>query len=391
MTTETITDEDCAEIKDWSDFNINIDLLRGIYNYGFETPSEIQKKTFYPIKNGKDIIAQAQSGSGKTGAFSVGTLQRIDTSKNKLQGLIIAPTRELAKQIYSVIVSLGASIPGLRIKTIIGGTSIQQDVSEIKSSCPHIVVGCAGRIFDMIRRKYLNVQDVKIFVLDEADEMLSYGFKDQIYNIFQYFNDDVQVALFSATIPDEVLSLSEKFMRDPVKITVKTEDLTLECIEQTFVPVHNDFAKFEMLKTLFSIISVSQCIIYCNSVKRVSDLFEAMTNDGFSVCAIHSSMDKNERDQTFTAFRKGNFRVLISSNITARGIDVQQVSTAINFDIPNCTSTYLHRIGRSGRWGRKGRAINFVTRKDIFMMRKIESHFKIQIQELPVNLGNISY
>jgi translation initiation factor 4A len=274
---------------------------------------------------------------------------------------------------------------GLKIKTMIGGTSIQEDAAEIKNDCPHIIVGCAGRIFDMIKRRFINIYKVKLFILDEADEMLASGFKDQIYNIFQYFNTDIQVALFSATMPPEMLTLTEKFMRDPVRIIVSPEKLTLECIEQYFVAMPDDYAKFFTLKDLFSVISINQCIIYCNSVKRVMDLYAAMTNDGFSVCAIHSSMDKSERDKTFLSFRNGGFRVLISSNVTARGIDIQQVSTVINFDIPKCTSTYLHRIGRSGRWGRKGCAINFVTKRDIYSMRNIEEHFKINIQELPMD------
>uniref|UniRef100_A0A6C0B6F0 Helicase n=1 Tax=viral metagenome TaxID=1070528 RepID=A0A6C0B6F0_9ZZZZ len=375
------------EFNKWDDFEIKTDLLRGIYTYGFENPSAIQKKTFPHIKSGRDIIAQAQSGSGKTGAFTIGLLERIDINDKSIQGLIIVPTHELANQISTVITSIGSIMKGLVIKTMVGGTSIQESAAEIKSDCPHIVVGCAGRIFDMVKRRHIILSSVKLFILDEADEMLSRGFKDQIYNIFQYFDKNIQVALFSATIPPEILLLTDKFMRDPVKITVKAEDLTLECIEQFFLAIYDDFAKFDMLKKLFSIISISQCIIYCNSVKRVTDLYDAMTTDGFSVCQIHSSIDKSEREKTFKSFRGGNFRVLISSNVTARGIDIQQVSTVINFDIPKDTSTYLHRIGRSGRWGRKGCAINFVTKRDIFNMRKIEEHFKINIKELPIDYG----
>ena len=375
------------ESKTWDDFDMKTDLLRGVFTYGFEHPSAIQKKTFPHIKAGKDIIAQAQSGSGKTGAFTIGLLERIDVTEKNLQGLVIAPTHELANQISNVICSIGSIMKGLTVKTIVGGTSIQESAAELKADCPHIIVGCAGRIFDMVKRRYINLSSVKLFVLDEADEMLSRGFKDQIYNIFQCFGKDIQVALFSATIPPEILLLTEKFMRDPVKITVKAEDLTLECIEQFFLAIYDDFAKFDMLKRLFSIISINQCIIYCNSVKRVTDLYGAMTADGFSVCQIHSSMDKAEREKTFKAFRGGNYRVLISSNVTARGIDIQQVSTVINFDIPKDTSTYLHRIGRSGRWGRKGCAINFVTKRDIFNMRKIEEHFNINIKELPLDYG----
>lgn len=377
------TNLDIKTINAWDDFELKDDLLRGIYAYGFENPSEIQKKAILPILSKRDTIAQAQSGTGKTGAFSISTLQRIDVTKKELQGLIIAPTHELAKQISMVISSIGTSMEGLNIKTMIGGTSVQQDIADMNENPPHIIVGCAGRIYDMIRRKNINVNTVKLFVLDEADEMLSGAFKDQIYNIFQYFNSNIQVAIFSATMPEEILTLSNKFMRDPIKITMKKEELNLEGIQQYFIAIQNDFYKFEMLKQLFTMISVNQCIIYCNSVKRVIDLHRAMSDEGFSVCAIHSSMDKVERDNTFRNFRSGGYRVLISSNITARGIDVQQVATVINFDITNCVHTYLHRIGRSGRWGRKGVAINFITKRDIGYMRNIEEHYKISINELP--------
>jgi len=370
-------------INTWDDFELKDCLLRGIYSYGFENPSEIQKKAILPIISGNDTIAQAQSGTGKTGAFSISTLQRIDVTKKELQGLIIAPTHELAKQISGVIGSIGNSMEGLVIKTMIGGTSVQQDISDMNEKPPHVIVGCAGRIYDMIRRKNINVNTVKLFVLDEADEMLSGAFKEQIYNIFQHFNSNIQVAIFSATMPEEILTLSNKFMRNPIKITMKKEELNLEGIQQYFIAIQNDFYKFETLKQLFTMISVNQCIIYCNSVKRVIDLHRAMSDEGFSVCAIHSSMDKVERDNTFRNFRSGGYRVLISSNITARGIDVQQVATVINFDITNCVHTYLHRIGRSGRWGRKGLAINFVTKRDIGYMRNIEEHYNISINELP--------
>jgi len=377
------TNNDIKTINTWDDFELKDDLLRGIYAYGFENPSEIQKKAILPIISGRDTIAQAQSGTGKTGAFSISTLQRIDINKKELQGLIIAPTHELAKQISTVIGSIGNSMEGLNIKTMIGGTSVQQDIADMNENPPHVIVGCAGRIYDMIRRKNINANTIKMFVLDEADEMLSGAFKDQIYNIFQHFNSNIQVAIFSATMPEEILTLSNKFMRDPVKITMKKEELNLEGIQQYFIAIQNDFYKFEMLKQIFTMISVNQCIIYCNSVKRVIDLHRAMSDEGFSVCAIHSSMDKGERDNTFRNFRTGGYRVLISSNITARGIDVQQVATVINFDITNCVHTYLHRIGRSGRWGRKGLAINFVTKRDIGYMHNIEEHYKISINELP--------
>jgi len=378
--------EEITEIKNWEDLNIKEDLLRGIFSYGFEEPSEIQRKAILPVINGRDLIAQAQSGSGKTGTFSIGTLQVINTNEKTTQAIILAPTHELAKQISAVISGIGSFMINLNVKTLIGGTSVQDDANDIRDNPPHIIVGCAGRVYDMLKRKYLNVRDLKLFVLDEADEMLSKGFKEQIYNIFQFFNENIQVALFSATIPNDILSLTKKFMRNPVKIIVKNEELNLACIQQYFVAVYNDHAKYDMLKQLFSVISVNQSIIYCNSVKRVIDLQRAMTEEGFSVCSIHSNMEKTERDAMFKSFRSGNYRVLISSNVTARGIDIQQVSTVINFDVPKCVHNYLHRIGRSGRWGRKGLAINFVTKRDIGDMKKIENHYKIDIQELPESI-----
>jgi translation initiation factor 4A len=384
---EEVVEEVIKEIDTWDDLEIPSDLLRGIYAHGFEKPSEIQRKSIAPVLAGRDVIAQAQSGMGKTGAFSIGTLGRIDVSKPKVQAILMAPTHELVKQTNSVIKALGGMLPGLRVKTLIGGTSIQEDADEIRESCPHVIVGTAGRVYDMFRRRYLSGRDIRIMVLDEADEMLSQGFQQKIHQIFQFMPQDLQVVLFSATLPPEILEITKEFMRNPVRITMEAERLNLECITQYYVALRHDGDKYDTLKDLFSVISVNQTIIYCNSIHRVTDLYRAMTDEGFSVCYIHSSMDKSERDKAFQSFRTGGFRVLISSDITARGIDVQQVSTVINFDITRCPHKYLHRIGRSGRWGRKGMAINFVTRQDTETMRRIERHYGIEIKELPANFS----
>ena len=377
-------------IEKWDEFtDLPMSLLRGIYNYGFENPSQIQKIAILPIIEGRDLIAQAPSGTGKTGAFTVGMLQKIDTTKQQTQAIILAPTHELVKQITTVVQNIGNSMEGLLVKTLVGGTSTAGDVSYLRSKTPHVIVGSAGRVHDMIRRRSIQMQNVKILVIDEADEMLSSGFQEQIYQIFQYLNTDVQVALFSATIPDEMLQMTKKFMRDPVKITIEAEKLNLEGIQQYYIALPNDNSKFDTIKDLFSHLTINQCIIYVNSVRRVTDLYNAMTRDGFSVCAIHSSMPSDVRECAFSDFRKGTYRVLISSNVTARGIDIQQVSTVINFDIPKCPHTYLHRIGRSGRWGRKGLAINFITREDIGNMKYIENFYKSNIQELPAAFPSI--
>ena len=371
-------------LNSWEELKIKIDLLRGIYAYGFEKPSPIQRKAILPMIEGHDIIAQAQSGTGKTGCFTVACLQLIDTNVLDIQVIILAPTRELSYQIKTVLDNIGNNIKNLRTQLLIGGTSTEIDIKNLRDNCPQIVVGCPGRIHDMMRRNHIG-NSVKLIVLDEADEMLSSGFKEQIYSIFQYLASDIQIALFSATMPPLLYNLTDKFMRNPIKIIVKTEQLTLDGIKQYYINLEDDTQKYDTLKDLFSVFSVSQCIIYCNSVRRVTDLYDAMIQDGYPVCQIHSNLDKAERLKSFTEFSKGSQRVLISSNVTARGIDIQQVSTVINFDIPKCINTYLHRIGRSGRWGRKGTAINFITRRDYRNLKEIESFYSTEINELPSN------
>ena len=361
--------------------------MRGIYGYGFEKPSPIQQKSILSIIDGRDVIAQAQSGSGKTGAFAVGVLNRIRIDVMQPQALIMAPTHELAHQIHGVVRDLSTQMTGLNLQLLIGGTSTEEDLAALKANGPQVLIGCPGRVHDILRRQPAIGRGMQMLVLDEADEMLSAGFNEQIYNIFQQLNTNVQVCLFSATMPPELHTLSNKFMRNPVRILVKSEMLTLRGISQYHVALETDQDKYATLKDLFTRISVSQCIIYCNSIRRVSDLAEAMINDGFPVCSIHSGMDKSMREKMYREFRSGAHRVLISSNVTARGIDIQQVSTVINFDMPRDVHTYLHRIGRSGRWGRKGSGVNFVTRRDFRKLKEIESYYGTFIPELPADFG----
>jgi len=382
---EKETEEIPVSYEDWDSMNLKEDVLRGIYTNGFEKPSYIQSQSIPVITSGKDTIAQAQSGMGKTGAFSISILQSIVLGENRTQAIVLSPTHELAKQTYDVLMKLGSYMTGLTVKLLIGGTSIREDISSIEKSPPHIVIGCSGRVYDMICRKALKTRNLKMIILDEADEMLSKGFKDQIYDIYQYMPESLQSVVISATLPHEVLDITTKFMRDPTKILMKVEKLNLDCIAQYYIAIQDDYMKYDVLKDLYSSISVSQSIIYCNSVNRVMNLYEAMLGEGFSVCCIHSSMDKQVRQTEFKKFRDGHYRVLISSDITARGIDIQHVSTVINFDIPKSPYTYLHRIGRSGRWGRKGMAINFITLRDLNTMRKLEDFYKITIKELPKN------
>jgi translation initiation factor 4A len=370
------------EIKTWDDMDIDPAILRSIYAYGFERPSEIQRKAIPPMKLSKDLIAQAQSGTGKTGAFTVGTLSHIDVSKKTTQAIVLVPTHELASQVYDVFGVLSKFMEGIVIRKVLGGTSVTDEMRDLQNNPPHVVVGCTGRIYDMIKRRALTTRNVKLCVLDEADEMLSIGFKEQMYDIFKQLPSNVQIALFSATMPPSILQLTSKFMRDPVQITMLPQKLNLEGIDQYYIAMNDDYDKLATLKDLFSRLTVSQTIIYANDVRRVKDLYDMMNNEGFAVCCIHREMTKQERSDVMSLFVLGKYRCLISTNITSRGIDVQQVRTVVNFDIPRSVDVYLHRIGRSGRWGRKGIAINFVTKSDVRQMKAIENHYKINIEEM---------
>ena len=380
------------EISGWEDENLNLKgkLVRGIYSMGFEIPSSIQKKALYPmihnINNNRhrDIIAQAQSGTGKTGAFTIGTLQLIDETLDETQALIIAPTHELADQTAKVIKQLGHYLK-IRSLLLVGGTSVDKNKTDLNEIKPHVVVGTPGRIHDMIRRRYLKVDKMKLLVIDEADEMLSSGFKDQMYNIFQHLHNDIQVALFSATYSQELEELSQSFMQNPTQIRVKAEELTLQGIAQYYINLMDDVQKYETIKDIFESLTISQAIIYCNSTHRVDDLCEAMKTDNFPVEKIHGKMTEQERKDNYAKFKDGSCRVLITSDLFARGIDVQQVSIVINFDIPKNEHTYLHRIGRSGRWGRKGIAINFQTKQDSTKLKRFSDYYHTEIVEMPAN------
>jgi translation initiation factor 4A len=382
-------------ISEWDDPTLDLRpaILRGIFAYGFEKPSPIQKKGLIPLVQpgctGKrrDILAQAQSGTGKTACFGVGALQIVDSSRKETQALVLAPTHELAGQIKSVIEAIGR-FENIKVQLLVGGTSVDGDREQLDNDTPHIVVGTPGRVHDMIRRKYLKTEKIDIIVLDEADEMLSQGFKDQIYKIFQYMHNNIQIALFSATVPDVLEQLTSKFMRNTIKILVKAEQLTLQGIAQYYIKVDNDEQKYGCIKDLFSGLTISQAIIYCNSTRRVDDLEEALTQDEYPAKKIHGKMEQSERKSVHEDFKAGGCRVLVTSDLFARGIDVQQVSIVINFDVPKSEHTYLHRIGRSGRWGRKGIAINFVTRHDGARLKQFEEYYNTQITEMPANWGD---
>jgi translation initiation factor 4A len=367
--------------------NLKNELLRGIYAYGFERPSTIQQRAIMPVIKGHDVIAQAQSGTGKTATFSISILQRIDVSLKATQALILAPTRELALQIQKVVLALG-DFMGAECHACVGGTNVREDMEKLRAGC-HVVVGTPGRVFDMINRGAFKTDAMKMFVLDEADEMLSRGFREQIYDVFQLLPTETQVVLLSATMPPDVLEVTTKFMREPVRILVKRDELTLEGIKQFYVAVEKEEWKLDTLSDLYETVTITQAVIFCNTRRKVDWLTDKLHAREFTVSAMHGDMSQEQREVIMKEFRSGSSRVLITTDLLARGIDVQQVSLVINYDLPANRENYLHRIGRGGRFGRKGVAINFVTSEDVRMLRDIESFYNTQIDEMPMNVADL--
>jgi ATP-dependent RNA helicase len=387
---ETVEFETSSEIKIYQTFDgmgLREELTRGIYQYGFEKPSAIQQRAIVPIITGRDVIAQAQSGTGKTATFSIAMLQSIDTAVRETQALVLSPTRELAQQIQKVALALG-DFMSVQVHSCIGGKSVGEDIRKLEYG-QHIVSGTPGRVFDMISRRSLRTRNIKMLILDEADEMLNKGFKEQIYDVYRYLPPATQVVLVSATLTNDVLSMTKKFMSDPIRILVKRDELTLEGIKQFFVAVEKEEWKFDTLCDLYDTLTITQAVIFCNTRVKVDWLTDRMRKANFTVASMHGDMPQNEREEIMNSFRNGENRVLITTDIWARGIDVQQVSLVINYDLPNNRELYIHRIGRSGRFGRKGVAINFVKSDDIRILRDIEQFYSTQIDEMPMNVADL--
>lgn len=381
------TSEEVDVVPTFDSMGIREDLLRGIYAYGFEKPSAIQQRAIKQIIKGRDVIAQAQSGTGKTATFSISTLQVLDTSVRETQALILCPTRELAQQVQKVILALGDYM-NVQAHVCIGGTNVGEDIRKLDFG-QHVVVGTPGRTFDMIRRRNLRTRNIKLLILDEADEMLNRGFKEQIYDVYRYLPPATQVCLVSATLPHEILEMTHKFMSDPIRILVKRDELTLEGIKQFFVAVEREEWKFDTLCDLYDTLTITQAVIFCSTKRKVDWLAEKMREANFTVSAMHGDMPQKERNEIMREFRSGQTRVLISTDVWARGLDVPQVSLIINYDLPNNRELYIHRIGRSGRYGRKGVAINFVRNDDIRILRDIEQYYSTQIDEMPMNVADL--
>jgi superfamily II DNA/RNA helicase len=376
--------EDTIPIYDtFESMGLKNELLRSIYSYGFEKPSEIQKKAIVQIVSGRNIISQAQSGTGKTGAFVIGSFQRIDQENPNPQVLILAPVRDLARQIYKVSTQLSQSYPITKCLLIGGEENIHEKINK------QVIIGTPGRILENIRNQMIDVDSLKTIVLDEADRLLSQSFREQLAGILSNVNPNIQIALFSATMEKEIVDLALKFIQDPVKILINKNKISLEGIRQYYVYFQKEEYKIESLIEIYSLMSVSQSIIYSNFIEKTHVIYDKLLAAKFSVYYLHSNMTQQERNQIMDDFIKGKFRVLITTDVLARGIDVQQISLVINYDMCKELDTYLHRIGRSGRWGRKGIAINFVTYHEMKYIRQYEAHYNIKINTLPQNIQNL--
>jgi translation initiation factor 4A len=391
-----------VKYESFDDMTLKDELLRGIYSYGYEKPSAIQQKAIVPTSSGRHIIGQAQSGTGKTATFTIGVLNRIDFDRLVCQALILAPTRELANQIHSVVNALGDYL-GVQAYSCVGGTKVETDAEALQSG-KHVIIGTPGRVLDLLQRKYLDTRNIIAMVLDEADEMLSRGFKDQIYDIYQFMPSDCQICLFSATMPKDALDMTSNFMNAPLRILVKQEELTLEGIRQFFIDCEKEEWKLDTLCDLYDTLNIAQAVIFCNSKRKVDQLRDDLSAKEFPVSAIHGEMPPKVRKEILEEFRKGKSRILISTDLLARGIDVHGVSLVINFELPRNpdyklnpeknlrvnAEKYLHRIGRSGRFGRKGVAINLIgSHADFELLKELEGHFSTKIEEMPSHIADL--
>ena len=331
-------DDLAAPINSFDDMNLCEDLLRGIYGHGFESPSLIQQRAIRPLAtSGVDLIAQAQSGTGKTGAFSIGLLSLIDPRLAATQAIVLSPTRELARQ-SAAVASAMCRFMGVEVLACVGGAAMREQASALRRGAA-LVIGTPGRVLDLLERRILDGRDVKAIVLDEADEMLSLGFKDQIYDCLQKLPSNLKLALFSATLPPETLELASEWMPEALRIVVKKEELTLAGIRSYFVFCGGDERdKLPTLLDLYNSLSITQAVIFVNHRRKVDWLVERLNEADFTCSAIHSDLEAREREAVMDTFRTGATRVLVATDVLARGIDVQQVNLVINFDLPTNTA-----------------------------------------------------
>jgi len=373
------TDVTATKGHEFEDYCLKRELLMGIFEKGWENPSPIQEASIPIALTGRDILARAKNGTGKTGAYIIPILERIDTTKDKIQALIIVPTRELALQTSQICIEISKHM-GCKVMATTGGTNLKEDIMRLQQQV-HVVIATPGRILDLMKKGLAVMDKCGMLVMDEADKLLSQDFKNMLDGVISFLPQDRQILLYSATFPCTVDQFIKKHMHNPYEINLM-EELTLKGITQYYAYVQEK-QKVHCLNTLFSKLQINQSIIFCNSTQRVELLAKKITELGYSCFYIHAKMRQDHRNRIFHDFRNGACRNLVCSDLFTRGIDIQAVNVVINFDFPKMSETYLHRIGRSGRFGHLGIAINLITYDDRFALHKIEQELGTEIKPIP--------
>ncbi|VDM32559.1 unnamed protein product [Hydatigera taeniaeformis] len=397
--------EDVPAIKSFKKMGLRSELLCGIYNYGYERPSLIQQRAINQIIQGRDLVVQAQSGTGKTATFCIGTLQLLDPTRKVSQALFLAPTRELASQIHQVVTALADHL-AIKCMLCCGGKINVGQMSKALHQGFQIVVGTPGRILELLRSGFLKPSSLRIVVIDEADEMLNQGLREQLEEIFKYLpirrgsveldscrgimRSPMQRVVVSATWTSECRDMMEKFLENPVCLLVPKDELSLSGIKQYYIDTSGEEWKFETLTDIFASVCIPQTVIFVNTRRKVDWLLERLRMDGFTATAAHGNLDQATRDRVMNEFRAGKSRILVTTDIWARGIDVQTVGLVVNYDLPQTAAVYLHRIGRSGRFGRRGLAISFVAGgNDAAHLNDIAKTYCVTISPTPPNLADL--
>jgi ATP-dependent RNA helicase DeaD len=366
----------------FADLELSPELQKAIKDMGFEEPTPIQSLAIPPVREGKDVIGQAYTGTGKTAAFGIPALERIDPTDRRVQSIILCPTRELAIQVSEELRKLSAYMKGIRVIPIYGGQPIERQITALRQGV-HIVIGTPGRVMDHMRRRTLSLAAVNLVVLDEADVMLDMGFRDDIETILRGIPRTRQIVLFSATMPPEILELAKRYQNDPQILKVVHRQLTVPFIDQVYFEVQERM-KPELLSRLLDLNHLKSSLVFCNTKRRVDELVNIFQARGYSVEGLHGDMSQPQRERVLEKFRKGTIEILIATDVAARGIDVEGIEAVFNYDVPQDEEYYVHRIGRTGRAGRAGRAFTFVSGRDMQKMREIQRYTGARIIQRPV-------
>ncbi|PYG90331.1 ATP-dependent RNA helicase DeaD [Ruminiclostridium sufflavum DSM 19573] len=362
----------------FKDFNLSNEVQKAIIDMGFEEATPIQSQSISYILDGNDLIGQAQTGTGKTCAFGIPAVEMINPEMEAIQVLVLCPTRELAIQSSEEVKNLLKYKEGVRILPVYGGQPIDRQIMALKKR-PQIIIGTPGRIMDHLRRKTLKLENLKMIVLDEADEMLNMGFREDIDTILEKVPEARQTILFSATMSREILDITKKYQTSPIHIKIAHKELTVPRIEQYYLEV-KETAKLEVLSRLIDTNDIKLALIFCNTKRKVDELKASLQSRGYSAEALHGDMRQEQRDKVMNMFRKGNIDILIATDVAARGIDVDDVEAVFNYDLPNDDEYYVHRIGRTGRAGRAGKAFTFISGREIYKLRDIQRYTKSNIK-----------